>query len=56
MTAGLVIIFAGYTIASYGVCLLRDYDITWKQWIDPFDPWTWPQGKVGTIPAGRVFP
>lgn len=54
MTAGIVIIFAGYTIASYGVCLLRDYDVPWKRWINPLDPWQWAELKP--IPAGQIWP
>jgi hypothetical protein len=55
MTAGILLIFAGYTVVSYGVCLLRDYDIPWKQWINPLDPWKWP-ATVPRIPASRILP
>jgi hypothetical protein len=55
MTAGLIVIFAGYTIASYGVVLLRGYDIPFRQWIDPTDPWQWP-ATVPTIPATQLWP
>jgi hypothetical protein len=56
VTAGIIVIFAGYAIASYGIVLLRGYDIPWRRWINPLDPWTWPSGAVPTIPAGQVFP
>lgn len=56
MTAGILIVFAGYTIASYGVVLLKGYNITLKQWIDPLDPYVWPAGKIPKIPAGQIFP
>ena len=55
MTVGILAIFAGYTVASYGVCLLRDYDIPWKAWVNPLSPWTWPK-DVPKIPATQVFP
>lgn len=56
MTAGIVVIFVGYTASSYGVALLRGYDIPLKNWVDPLHPYQWPAGKVPTIPPGQVFP
>lgn len=56
MTAGILIVFAGYTIASYGVVLLKGYNITLKQWIDPLDPYVWPKGAIPTVPPGQTFP
>jgi hypothetical protein len=56
MTAGLLALFAGYTIASYGVVLLRGYDIKWREWISPIRPYQWPKGKVPHVPPERVFP
>jgi hypothetical protein len=55
MTAGLIVIFAGYTVASYGVVLLCGYDIPFRRWIDPTDPWTW-EGDIPRMPATRVWP
>jgi len=55
MTAGLVIIFAGYAITSYGVVLLRGYNIPWKQWINPLNPWSWQTGVTQT-PATQILP
>jgi hypothetical protein len=56
MTAGILIIFAGYTIASYGAVLLKGYDIPFSRWVNPLNPWTWPSGKVPIAPATQVFP
>jgi hypothetical protein len=56
MTAGILIMFAGYTIMSYGIVLTKGYDIPWKNWIDPLDPYQWPQGAVPLAPATQVFP
>jgi hypothetical protein len=55
MTIGIITIFAGYTIASYGVVLLKGWDITWRQWISPLNPWQW-SGTPPPIPTGQVFP
>jgi hypothetical protein len=54
-TIGIVIMFAGYTIASYGIVLLKGWDISWKQWIDPLDPWQW-SGTPQPVPSTQVFP
>ena len=56
MTAGILIVFAGYTVASYGIVLLKDWDIPWKSWVNPLHPWSWPAGAVPSVPAGQVFP
>lgn len=57
MTVAIVGIFAGYTVASYGWILLKGYDITFKQWVNPLNPFTWPaSGNPPTVPAGSVFP
>jgi hypothetical protein len=54
MTAGILVLFGAYTIGSYGVVLLKGWDIPWRAWVDPLHPWTtWPAPK---IPAGQVFP
>lgn len=54
-TVSLLVIFVAYTIASYGVVLLRGYDVPWKQWIDPLDPYQWP-ANVPHIPPTQIFP
>lgn len=56
MTIGILVTFAGYTLASYGWILLKGYDITFKEWVDPLAPYQWPSGKVPTVAAGSVFP
>jgi hypothetical protein len=56
VTFGILIIFAGYAVASYGVVLLRGYNIPWSRWINPLNPWTWQEGTGGPIPPGQVFP
>jgi hypothetical protein len=57
MTAVILIIVGGYTVASYGWVLLKGYDITFKQWVNPLNPYTWPaSGAPATVAAGNVFP
>lgn len=54
-TAGMLIVFAGYAVISYGYVLIRGYDITWKAWLDPLNPYQW-NGTPTPIPATQVFP
>lgn len=53
-TAAIVITWGGYALASWGYCLFRGYNITFLQWVDPLQPFSW--GSVGTIPATQVWP
>jgi hypothetical protein len=57
MTFAILIMFGGYTVASYGWVLLKGYDITFKQWVNPLSPYTWPaSGAPAKVVAGSVFP
>jgi hypothetical protein len=57
MTFAILAIFGGYAIGSYGWILLKGYDITFKQWVNPLNPYTWPaSGTPGKVAAGSVFP
>jgi hypothetical protein len=52
--AGLLIIFAGYAVGSYGIILMRGYNISPQQWFDPLHPLTsWP--AKGSIPSTQIF-
>lgn len=52
---GILVVFAGYTVTSYGWVLLRGYNITFRQWVSPLNPYIW-QGTPGTVPTGQIFP
>jgi hypothetical protein len=54
-TVAIAVIFAGYTVASYGVVLLRGYDVPWRQWVNPLNPWQW-KGKPPAIPPTQIWP
>jgi hypothetical protein len=57
MTAVILIIAGGYAVASYGWILLKGYDITFRQWVNPLNPFTWPaSGAPAMVAAGSVFP
>ena len=55
MTLAMVTVIAGYTVASYGWVLLQGWDITFRQWISPLNPYVWPSGPVPTVPKGHIF-
>lgn len=58
MTLAIATLFAGYAIASYGHVLLKGWDITPRQWIDPIHPWTWPAkgSDIPKVPATQFLP
>jgi hypothetical protein len=57
MTRVIVVMFAGYTIGSYGWILIKGYDVPWRRWVNPLDPWTWPKGAdIPKVPAGHLLP
>ena len=54
----ILVVFAGYGVASYGFILIRGYNITPKQWFSPLSPYRWPADRAEPpkVPQGRVFP
>jgi len=56
MTVPIIILFGAYTVGSYGWILLKGYNITFKDWVNPLNPYRWPGGTPGLVPAGQVFP
>ena len=51
-------IFAGYAVASYGVVLLKGWDIPWRDWINPVHAWQWPASgtDIPKTPPTRILP
>lgn len=55
--AGMVITWLGYAVSSWGYCLLKGYDITFRHWVSPLHPYTWPKsGDPPKIPPTSVLP
>lgn len=52
---GIIGVFAGYTVTSYGWVLIRGWNITFKQWVSPLNPYIWTGSDPGTIPDGQIF-
>lgn len=53
---GMVLLWAGYGVASWGYVLNKGYNISLRQWFSPIHPWTGDISKAGPIPPGRLFP
>jgi hypothetical protein len=51
----ILVVAAGYTLTSYGVILVRGYNISFKEWVNPVTPLTtWP--APGSVPSGSLWP
>jgi hypothetical protein len=58
LAVGMAVVFAGYTVSSYGWVLLKGWNIPFRQWVSPLNPYTWPAGgaEPPPIPASQLFP
>jgi hypothetical protein len=58
LTLGMVVVFAGYTVGSYGWVLVKGWNIPFRRWVSPLNPYTWPSGggDPTPIPANKLFP
>jgi len=58
LAIGMVAIFSGYTVASYGWVLLKGWDIPFRAWVSPLHPYTWPADGAAPppVPASQLFP
>lgn len=56
--AAILLYFASYGVASYGWVLVKGYNITFKQWWSPLNPYQWPPPgqSVPTVPLGSLMP
>lgn len=53
--AGFILAWTGYALVSYGYVLIRGWDISWKQWVNPLNPYSGPWPPQ-TIPDGTLLP
>lgn len=53
---GIVLIWGGYAVGSWGYLLVKGYNITLREWVSPLHPFTGPLAAAGTVPPGSVFP
>jgi hypothetical protein len=53
-TLGIIVVFAGYAVASYGVVLLRGWNISFRAWVDPLHAYTWPADGSPPLPIPQT--
>jgi hypothetical protein len=54
----IALFWVAYSIGSYGIVLIRGWDITISEWVNPLKGYTWPAdgSAPATIPAGQLLP
>jgi hypothetical protein len=55
---GMVGLFAAYGMASYGWVLVKGYNIPFRSWWSPLNPYQWPPAgsPIPTVPQGFLMP
>lgn len=56
LAVGIVVIWAGYGVGSYGWLLIKGQDVPLRAWFSPLNPYQWPEGGPPTIPDSQLFP
>lgn len=58
LTFGIGVTFAAYTLTSYGWILLKGWNIPFRAWVSPLNPYAWPKNgtEPPTIPGSQLFP
>ena len=47
--------WAAYAVGSWGYCLVKGYDVSFREWVSPLSPYSgkWPPPL---IPEGKLWP
>ena len=55
LPVAMVVIWGAYAVGSWGYCLLRGYDVSFRSWVSPLHPYAgpWPPAL---IPTGKLWP
>ena len=54
---GMLVLWAGYGLGSWGYCLVKGWDVPLGSWFSPLSPYQWPKsGDPPIIPSTQVFP
>ena len=55
---GIGLMFAGYSVSSYGYVLAKGYNISLREWFSPLNPYRWPAAgaPIPTVPKGKIWP
>ena len=46
----------GYSYGLYGWCLIKGYDVTLHELMNPVHQYQWPQGGPPLTPPNQIFP
>ena len=52
---GMLVLYGGYAVGSWGYVLVKGYNITLWEWIDPLTVYKWPSSPP-KVPKGHIFP
>lgn len=55
LVLGAALLYGGYIVASFGWIMLRGWDIPFRSWVSPLNPYQW-AGTPSPIPATQIFP
>lgn len=55
---GFGVIWWGYLQTLYGYCLMKGYNVTWRELADPIHPYQWPRPgqPIPKVPPGQLMP
>lgn len=56
LVLGMVLVWAGYGVGSWGWLLVKGENITLREWFSPLHPFTGPLDSNGKVPQGSIFP
>ena len=46
----------GYSYSLYGWCLIKGYDVTLRELMNPVNVYQWPKGGPPIMPPDTIFP
>jgi hypothetical protein len=50
------VIWLGYSITLWGYCLVRGYNVTFTELVNPVHPVDWKTATGSTVPQGQILP
>lgn len=55
LAVGFAALWGGYAVASWGYLLIKGYNVSFRSWVSPLNPYSgaWPPAK---IPPGFIWP
>jgi hypothetical protein len=53
---GMILLWAGYGIGTYGYVLIRGWNISPGEWFSPLSPYAWPAGSPPCYTGSGILP